>query len=225
MAWWKFFLVFFLQFSWVPDSAVSLRELLFRRPQVSSLLRSVLQVNGLIANCGSFFAVVVYCVFLTGGMRLFTTLLFVVLNDTGFYCPSLHFISLDSAESLPRLYIDDFTKVFVYQFLWIYPKISRMSFLCLRSQFVGSFWSRFHFNGASLNWIHFAHVPSSTDIYVSSMHCCSINARELVIWFRHGPISSFFLTWWWSSKSCYNTAFTAFAIAPPLLCTYIHTLR
>ena len=194
-------------------------------PQITGVLCVMVSVagewiDGLISNCKSFFAVGVYSVFCTGGMHLFTTLLFVVLNVTGFYCPSLHFISLDSAKSLPRLYTNDFAKVFICHFLWLYPKIFRTIFLCLHSQFVGSFWSMFHFTSASLNWIHFAHVPSSTGIYVSSMHCCSINARDLVIWFRHGPISSFLLTLWWSSKSCYNTAFTAFSAAPPLLCTY-----
>ena len=109
---------------------------------------------------------------------------------------SLQFIYLDSTESFTRLYVDDFTEVSVQQS----HNLVEVSF-----------------TGALFNWIHFSHVLSSTGINVSSMHYCSINARKLFIWFRHGSISSSFLSLWWSSKSCYNIAFV---VAPPLLCTY-----
>ena len=38
-------------------------------------------INGFIFNCRSFIPVGFYCVFSTGGFRVFTTLLYVVLND------------------------------------------------------------------------------------------------------------------------------------------------
>ena len=54
---------------------------------------------------------------------------------------------------------------------------------------MGSIWSQLGFTVARFNEEHFIDIPSSTwMLYVnaSSMHCCSINAINLVIWFTYG---------------------------------------
>ena len=81
---------------------------------------------------------------------------------TGFHCPSLQFISLNSAYPLPGFYAQNFAKVSVQQFLWVYANIFLTDFVALCSQFVGSIWSWFHFTASSVEGIHFSHVPSST---------------------------------------------------------------
>ena len=61
--------------------------------------------------------------------------------------------------------------------------------MALGSQFVGSFWSQLDFTITRVDEEYFVDVPSLTKmLYVnaSSMHCCSINARKLVIGFTDG---------------------------------------
>ena len=132
------------------------------------------------------------------------------------FCTFPQFIYLDLTNSMPTI-LRSFASPF---FLGLADTI-----LDEFSVFTLTIWSSFRFTGASLNWIQFSHVPLSTAINVSLMHCYSINARKLVIWFRHGSISSSLLSLWRSSKSCYNIAFAAFVVASPLLCTYKYIFR
>ena len=79
-----------------------------------------------------------------------------------------------------------FAKIWGWGFCEIF---SPRDFVGLGSDFVGSIWSWFGFIVARVDEEHFVNVPSSTwMLYVnaSSMHCCSINARKLVIWFTNG---------------------------------------
>ena len=126
---------------------------------------------------------------------------------TRFYYPCPRFIYLDSGNSFPTILRSFSSPVFLDLADVILDEFS---------VFTLTIWPSFYFIGASLNSIQFAHVPLSIGINVSSMHCCSINARKLVIWFQHGSISSSLLSLWKSWKPCYNTAFVTFVVEPPL---------
>ena len=166
-----------MHFIWVPDSSTSIRELLPRRPLLSCVLRPLLQVNGLM----DWFPVAGRSLQLTFD-RWFACILYSsiccpkppvqVIFFTGFYSPCLQFIYLKSGNSFSMI-LRSFTSPF---FLGLADAILDEFFV-----FTLTIWPSFRFTSASLKSMQFSHVPLSTGINVSSMHCSSINARKLVI--------------------------------------------
>ena len=164
-----------------------------------------------------FFPVGVYRVFSIGGLRVFTTLLYVVLNNR---CWKLFFLeafeqfcsSFLSVWHSPCEYfsVTNILRVSVYLGL---AMIFCCAFLHLGSQFgVNLVVLLFHCWFSRWNTLcpcRFIHIDAS------SMHCCSINAIKFVIWDKHGPISSILLILWRSPRSSYNISFNAFTATPP----------
>ena len=87
------------------------------------------ELSGLIFNCESFFPVVVYRVFPTGGFHVFTTLRYVVLNnrcwklfsieDFKQFCNSFVSIWNSSCEDFSPTKIFPLRRFCEFQFIWV----------------------------------------------------------------------------------------------------------